>query len=109
LAPNWGSLAWFGVIVALIPLALWLLKRTPVARSGGGGLRLVSALPLSASSRVAIVEVGAGDERRWLVLGVGPQGVQTLHTLPPQEPALPAGAGPASPFAQVLARTRGAK
>lgn len=107
MAPNWTSLAWFGAIVALIPLALWLLKRTPIARaSGGGALRMVASLPLSASARVAIVEVGAGDERRWLVLGVGAQGIQTLHTLPPQDAGLAAAAGSATPFAQVLARAR---
>jgi hypothetical protein len=28
------------------------------------------------------VEVGLGQDRQWLVLGVGPQGITTLHTMP---------------------------
>ena len=38
--------------------------------------------------RISIVEVGSGEERRWLVLGISAQGIQTLHTMAPQaEPA----------------------
>ena len=33
---RFTSLLWFLAILALIPLALWLLKRTPL---GGGGRR----------------------------------------------------------------------
>ena len=70
--PSWTPLLWFGAIVVLIPLALWLLKRTPLGGGAGSGpLRQVAALPLSASQRLAIVEVGSGSTRRWLVLGIG--------------------------------------
>jgi flagellar protein FliO/FliZ len=90
-------------IVALIPLALWLLKRTPI---GGGAalgvMRTVAMLPISANQRLLTVEVGSGDERRWLVLGVSPAGIHTLHTMAPQ--ALPAATAAAGPFAQLLAR-----
>lgn len=98
------SLLWFIAILALIPLLLWLLKRTPVGGAGGAGLlRNVAALPLSASQRVAVVEVGQGEARRWLVLGVTPSSITTLHTMDPQEmPAAPGAAAPA--FAQMLAR-----
>jgi flagellar biogenesis protein FliO len=64
-----GSLLAFVGIVALIPLALWLLKRTPI---GGGAalgvMRTVAMLPISANQRLLTVEVGSGDERKWLVL-----------------------------------------
>ena len=103
-----GPLAAFLLILALIPAALWLLKRSPLGKFSTGGaagaVRLVATLPLAPNKRIVTVEVGSGDERRWLVLGVTPAGIHTLHTLPPQ--AEPAAATPvALPiFAQLLAR-----
>ena len=104
---NWTALLWFGAIVVLIPLALWLLKRTPLgAGSGSGPLRQVATLPLSTTQRVAIVEVGAGSGRRWLVLGVTAQAIHTLHTMQPQsEPTIDT-AEPAASFAQLLSRLK---
>ena len=104
-----GPLAAFVLILALIPAALWLLKRTPLGGAGSGnGLRVVAALPLSPNQRIVTLEVGHGDDRRWLVLGVTPAGIHTLHTLPPQaEPPL-ARATPLPLFAQLLQRQRGA-
>jgi flagellar protein FliO/FliZ len=99
-----GPLAAFVAVLALIPLALWLLKRTPIGGAAAGGvMRVVAMLPLSASQRLVTLEVGSGEDRRWLVLGVSPAGIQTLHSLPPQAdaPAAPAAAGP---FAALLAR-----
>jgi flagellar protein FliO/FliZ len=82
-----GSLIWFIAIVAMIPVALWLLKRTPMGGGGAGQgvLRSVAALPLSTNQRIVTVEVGQGDARRWLVLGVTAQSITTLHTMEPQE------------------------
>jgi flagellar protein FliO/FliZ len=105
-----GPLAAFVLIVALIPAALWLLKRTPLGGAGTGGvMRVVAALPLSPSQRLVTVEVGNGDDRRWLVLGVTPAGIQTLHTLAPQA-ELPVAAGRSAlpKFAQLLQRQRAA-
>ncbi len=102
-----SALLWFVAIVAMIPVALWLLKRTPMGGAASGGLmRSVAALPLSASQRIVTIEVGQGDARRWLVLGVTAQSITTLHTMEPQADA-PAGATPAVPaFAQLLGRLR---
>jgi flagellar protein FliO/FliZ len=103
------SVLWFVVIVAMIPLALWLLKRTPMGGAATGGLmRSVSVLPLSPSQRVVTVEVGTGAERRWLVLGVTPQSITTLHTMAPQTEAVAANANPGAPvgFSQMLSRLR---
>ncbi len=99
-----GPLAAFALILALIPAALWLLKRTPLGGAAGGqGLRLIGALPLAPNQRIVTVEVGSGEDRRWLVLGVTPAGINTLHSLPPQ--AEPPAAGTAQPlFAQLLQR-----
>lgn len=122
---SWMSLLWFVVVLALIPLALWLLRRSGLAGAASGpasaGPRLTGSLMLGPQQRVVTVEVGEGAERRWLVLGVTAQQITTLHTLsqPPQAATTAgtsngraagrqAGAGQAvsapSGFAQVLAR-----
>jgi flagellar protein FliO/FliZ len=76
----------FALVIVLIPVALWLLKRTPMGGAAQGhGMKTIGALPLSASQRVVTVEVGHGAERRWLVLGVTPQSITTLHTMTPRE------------------------
>src|SRR5205814_139646 len=98
-----SSLLWFIAIIAMIPLALWLLKRTPMGGASAHGLmRSVAALPISPSQRIVTIEVGTGDERRWpstsqrrsspvptsIVtmrwLGVTPQNITTLHSMAPQ-------------------------
>jgi flagellar protein FliO/FliZ len=105
------SLLWFVAILALIPAALWLLKRTPMGgASGGGVLKSVAALPLSPNQRIITIEVGQGESRRWLVLGVTPQSITTLHAMEPQ--AMSPGSAPDAslrtppPFAALLARLR---
>jgi len=99
------SLLWFIAIIAMIPVALWLLKRTPMGATGGQGvLRSVAALPLSTNQRIVTIEVGQGDERRWLVLGVTASSITTLHTMAPQA-AVPPATAPA-PFAQMLGALR---
>lgn len=103
-----NSLLWFIAIIAMIPCALWLLKRTPMGGGGAGNsvMRSVAALPLSANQRIVTVEVGQGDERRWLVLGVTAQSITTLHTMAPQAEAPAGPAVPAPAFAQLLSRLR---
>ena len=104
---DWTPLLWFGAILVLIPLALWLLKRTPLGGGAGNGpLRHVATLPLSAAQRVAIVEVGSGNERRWLVLGVSGQSIHTLHTMAPQDEGSPAAGEAGANFAQLLSRLK---
>lgn len=95
----------FALVVALIPVALWLLKRTPLGGAAHGqSLKSVAVLPLSASQRIVTVEVGSGSERRWLVLGVTPNSIQTLHTLTPPDAA---GAGPAAELSGSVAAPLG--
>ncbi len=109
--PGLSSLLWFFAVVALIPLALWLFKRSPAgARFGGGSgqaaMHVVANLSLAPNQRVVTVEVGQGEDRRWLVLGVTAQSISTLHTMAPQAAAPGVAAAPAAPFAQLLAGLR---
>ena len=129
---NWTALLWFVAIVASIPLLLWLFKRSQLlgANAVTGTARTVAVLPLSASQKLVTVEVGRGDEKLWLVLGVTPSNITTLHTmmaLPTIPPTMPGGFGagtdapamtgpqkldmpagpPAATFAQLLGRLRG--
>jgi flagellar protein FliO/FliZ len=98
------SLLWFIAILALIPAALWLLKRTPAGGAAmQGAMRTVAVLPLSPSQRIVTVEVGRGDARKWLVLGVTGQQITALHEMTPQEDA-PVVAPAVTPFAQLLSR-----
>ena len=100
------SLLWFIAILALIPIALRLLKRTPMGGATAHGLmRSIAVLPISPSQRILTVEVGSGAERRWLVLGVTAGSITTLHTMAPQDGAL-AAAPPTPAFGQLLARLR---
>jgi flagellar protein FliO/FliZ len=104
-----SSLLWFCAIVALIPVTLWFLKRTPLGGGGGTGvMKSIASLPLSTSQRIVTVEVGSGEERRWLVLGVTPSSITTLHSMAAQsvEAAPGAGAVPHPAFAQILGRFR---
>ena len=93
---------WFIGIVALIPVALWLLKRTPMGGAAAAGvMRVVAQLPMSTNQRLLVVEVGQGEDRRWLVLGATAQSITTLHVMPPQaEPVAPA------TFATMLGKAR---
>lgn len=99
---NLMPLLWFVAILALIPLLLWLLKRTPLAGGGAHGpMRTIAVLPLSPNQRLVTVEVGQGEDRRWLVLGVTAQQINTLHVMLPQAEG-PGGTTAATPFAQLL-------
>ncbi|MDP4302056.1 FliO/MopB family protein [Leptothrix discophora] len=112
---SWTALLWLIVVVAAIPAALWLLKRSGMAgRLGGGaagiGLKQVGALALGPQQRVVAVEVGSGEARRWLLLGVTPQQVSTLHVMDAWPGPAPGEAGkadaavPAGSFGVELAR-----
>jgi flagellar protein FliO/FliZ len=118
MSPAITSLLWFIAILAAIPLVLWAIKRSPIGRlhglsaHGPGAMRTVSTLALSPSQRLVTVEVGEGAQRRWLVLGVTPSNIQTVHVLDPQTaPEAGATAPPATgasvlPFSQWLDRMR---
>ena len=108
-----SSLLWFIAVIAMIPASLWFLKRTPLGGAGAtkGVMKSIAVLPLSTSQRIVTVEVGSGDERRWLVLGVTPSSITTLHTMAAQD-AVPMSSVATTPhpaFAQILGRFRRAE
>jgi flagellar protein FliO/FliZ len=87
------------LVLALIPLAMWLLKRFgPAQATQAAGLRVVAQLPLGARERIVVVEAG----ERWLLLGVTGASINRVGTLPKGE-APPSATGTAS-FAALLAR-----
>jgi len=111
--PSASFYLWFIGIIVMIPLVLWLFKRSQLGRHLGGmhhpaPMRIVSSLPLSPSQRIVTVEVGEGEERRWLVLGITPSSITTLHslsaTLP--SPSTQAAPPPQDAFHQLLNRLR---
>ena len=106
-----APLAWFAAVLVAIPLLLWLLKRSPLGGAGAGGpIRSVAVLPVSTTQRIVTIEVGQGDDKRWLVLGVTPTHISTLHTMAPQPESASANAAaghaPAAAFADLFARLR---
>jgi flagellar protein FliO/FliZ len=105
---NLNTALSFFAVIAMVPLALWLFKRTPMGRQSANSLiRTVAAMPVAPNQRVLMVEVGSGESRRWLVLGVTPQQITTLYSLAPYgEVQAVAEQATQAPFAQVLGRFR---
>lgn len=81
------------LIVALLLGLAWLARRVSVSKGfGQGGLKVVGGVALGPRERIVLLEVG--DE--WLVVGVVPGQIRTLHRLAKGEPA-PATAASFSP------------
>ena len=100
----------FVLVIALIPAALWLMKRAGVGGPPSGGvLRHVGNLALGASQRVTVVEVAVGTERHWLVLGVTGERITQLASYPAPDDVPPSPTSPAHAAAvnQLIARWRG--
>jgi flagellar protein FliO/FliZ len=79
-------LAGLALIVGLLFLGAWLLRRLNGGRAFGhtGPLRVVGGLMLGPRERVVLIEVG----ETWLVVGIVPGQIKTLHTLPKGEPPI---------------------
>jgi flagellar protein FliO/FliZ len=90
-----------GLVLALIPVSMWLLKRLGAGSpASAAGLKVVGQLPLGARERLVVVEAG----ERWLVLGVTASNINRIGTLPKGE--LPAGPAAGGGFAQLLSAAR---
>ncbi|MCB1960075.1 MAG: flagellar biosynthetic protein FliO [Rhodocyclaceae bacterium] len=78
LAGSIGQMALgLGVVIAVLLVCLWLLKRLAAPRGSARGMKVLGAAPVGPRERVVLVDV-AGTV---LVLGVAPGRVNTLHTL----------------------------
>lgn len=78
-------IAFIAALCALPWLVKWLQKRT--GRGLGGAdqaSRVVSMLALGPQQRVVTVEVGSGQNRTHLVLGVTTQSITCLHVMQPE-------------------------
>jgi len=65
-------------VLAAIVLVAWLLKRMNVAQQGSGHLlKILGGVSIGQRERIVLVEV----KDTWLVIGVGPGQIRTLHTL----------------------------
>lgn len=89
-----------GLIVSLLLGTAWLARKVSGGRGfGQAGMRVIGGLALGPRERIVLVEVAD----TWLVIGIVPGQIRTLHTLPKGD-ALPEGFAPANdkPFAQWL-------
>lgn len=103
---SFAPALWFLLVLAVIPLALWMFKRSPMGRLHGcSGLRMVGVLALGPQQKLITVAIGEGEQVRHLLLGVTPQSIQLLQELKPGEAPSPSEAPPT--FGQLLARARG--
>jgi flagellar protein FliO/FliZ len=67
------------LVLAIIGATAWLLKRLAPATCGSSNLlKVVAGAAVGQRERVVIVEIGT----TWLVLGVAPGSVNTLHQMP---------------------------
>ena len=106
----------FVTAMALLPWLLRRLKQRQSALSGNGAVaaRVLTAVSLGPQQRLVTVEVGSGDARTCLVLGVTAQQITCLHVLPaPASAQTPAAAAavaaalaPSTSFSQAMARAQ---
>jgi flagellar protein FliO/FliZ len=86
------------LIVAVLFAGAYLLRRLNGGHNFGqnGTMKVVGGLMLSPRERIVLIEVGES----WLVVGIVPGQIKTLHTLPKGE--LPQPDSSAKPFGQWL-------
>ena len=86
------------LIIGILFVGAYLLRKLNGGRSFGntGPLRIVGGLMISTRERIVLVEVGDS----WIVVGIVPGQIKTLHTLPKGE--LPATKDGEKSFSQWL-------
>jgi flagellar protein FliO/FliZ len=83
------------VVIGMVFGCAWLARRFGLQQAPGhGALKIVGSAALAQRERVVVVQVAD----TWLVLGVAPGNIRTLHTLPAQDlPETAAGIAPLPP------------
>lgn len=70
------------LVLAAIVLVAWLLRRMNMVQQGPGNLlKVLGGVAVGQRERIVLVEVND----TWLVVGVGPNQIRTLHSLPKPE------------------------
>jgi len=66
------------MVLACIIAVAWLLKRMNIAQQGSGNLlKVIGSVSIGQRERVVLIEVND----TWLLVGVGPGQIRTLHTM----------------------------
>lgn len=66
------------MVLACIIAVAWLLKRMNIAQQGTGNLlKVIGSVSIGQRERVVMIEVND----TWLLVGVGPGQIRTLHTM----------------------------
>lgn len=75
------------LVFGLLFLAAYLLRKFGAGNGFGktGPLRIIGGLMIGTRERIVVLEVGDV----WLVVGIGPGQIRTLHTMPKGETPLP--------------------
>lgn len=75
------------LVLAAVGVVAWMMKRMNMQQHGAASLlKVISGVAVGPRERVVLVEVN----ETWLIVGVAPGQVRTLHTMP--KGSLPAGA-----------------
>ena len=70
------------LVLAAVVLVAWILKRINLPQHGAGNLlKVISGVAVGQRERIVLVEVND----TWLVVGVAPGQVRTLHSMPRAE------------------------
>jgi flagellar protein FliO/FliZ len=98
LATMLQSVLGLALVIAVLFLAAYFLRRLNGGRGFGsnGPMRVVGGLIIGSRERIVLVEIGD----TWLVVGLVPGQIRTLHTLPKGE--LPSTGDGEKPFSQWL-------
>jgi len=91
------------VVLALIWVAGWVMKKlAPGGLASTSLIRTIAASAVGQRERIVVVEV----QDTWLILGVAPGRINTLHVLPKGELPAVASRSSGSPFEKLLALAR---
>ena len=67
------------LVLAAVALVAWIMKRINLPRHGAASLlKVISGVAVGPRERVVLMEIND----TWLILGVAPGQVRTLHTMP---------------------------
>lgn len=91
------------LIVGLLLGATWAARKVSGGRMfGQGNMRVISGIALGPKERIVLVEVADC----WLVVGIVPGQIRTLHTLPKGEEIAPTGQSAPPAFSEWLKAVR---